>query len=354
MATAAVGVGALGAILFIRLQAPVEKPLAVRAPRPDWALQLPQSIDAITAALARLPLPLPPPEERARGAGRTRWSQRHYEVRMNAPEEPELLRRWFDEVEQAAPAVGATIQQDANGAEVQIGVDGLLTHTLSLHWHGRHPRVAFLLTGFGADLRVARDVASLGLPIGLAIDPSTPFAPQVAELARLAGLEVILQMTTSAAEDPDAESETAETGWTSGLDRLGNAIGIYVESTVASEPSAAALHGMLPTMSARGLFLIDAGDQGPGQLCHDARQETVSCVRRDVRLDTEENTASIQLQIESAMTLVRTRGNVVVVGRASPATLAALHHLLPSLRAGRVEIAPLSVVVADRRALSTP
>jgi len=317
-------------------------------------MQLPQNIDAVTAALVRLPIPLPTPEEHIRGAGRTRWNQRHYEVRMHAPEEPEQLRRWFDEIEQAAPAVAATIQQDATGATVQIGIDGLLTHTLALQWLGRQPRAALLLTGFGSDLRLAREAASIGLPLCLGIDPRAPFASQVAELARLANLEVILDAYEGHEVASDDTAVAPPNGLATDLDRLGTAIGVYDAGDAADPGKRRTGDIAWETMRERSLFLIDGGEETPGNRCTIAAKYRVPCIRRDVRLDTDEDAGSIQLQIESAMTLVRTRGNVLVVGRAAPATIAALRHVLPSLRTGNIEMARLSTVVADRQSLSAP
>lgn len=329
--------------------------LAATAPRTNWADQLPRSIDAITTALNRLPLPLPTPQQYPRGAGAVRWVQRHYDVAMSAPDDPEILRTWFDIVEQSAPAVGARISEDANGAEIQIGVDGLQTHTLSLHWLGHLPRAALVLADLGDDLLIVREVTALGLRVTLAIDPLRPFAREVAELARLSGFDVVIALPAHAGAD-DATAAPALAAWLQMLDAaivtMPPAVGVYVDSPQRLGLSVDVLRHLLAHARDRQLFALDATAEPHGRLCEALRGDSIPCVTRDVLLDPNGDLESTRLQLEAAMTLVHTRGDVVVVGSARPTILAAVRELAPTFAAAQVQIAPLSLVVADRRSLS--
>ena len=327
--------------------------LSGAAPRTNWADQLPRSIDAITSALNRLPLPLPTPQQYPRGAGAVRWVQRHYDVVTSAPEDPEVVRTWFATVEQAAPAVGARVIEDANGVEIQIGVDGLLTHTLSLHWLGHLPRAALVLADFGDDLLIAREAISLRLPVTLAIDPLRPFAREVGELARLSGLEVLIALPAHAALD---QTTTPLAAWLQILDdaivTVPHAVGVYLDSPQRLGLSVEALRQLLAHARDRQLFTLDATADPHRRLCETVLVDSIPCVARDVLLDANGDPESTRLQLETAMTLVRTRGDVVVVGSARPTVLATVRELAPTFTAAEVQIAPLSLIVADRRSLS--
>jgi len=345
----ALALGAVFGAIFARLNTPQGTHLETAAPRTNWAAQLPSTIDAITAALRRLPIPLATPELRPRGAGKVRWIQHHYEIAMSAPDDPEVVRTWFHAVEQAAPAVGTKLIIDGNGAEVMIGVDGLLTHTLSLHWLGRKPRAAIVLTGLGNNLRTARAAVTLGINVTLAIDAPAPFAREVATVAKQSDVEVLVHVPLY---DPGSDSLADTAQWAQALDTaratIAGAAGIYVDAPPGLSVDAAARQQILALGRERQLFAVD----GTSELCKGAEPGAGPCLTRDIVLDPNTDAEAIRLLLESVITLVRTRGDVIVVGPAQPVVLDALRQMAPAFAAAQVQIVPTSLIAAERVSLS--
>lgn len=338
-------------IAYARINVPPETRhgFATTAPRTDWAAQLPASIEAIGEALRRLPLQLPAPELRPRGAGKVRWIQQHYDVALPVTPEPDVVRAWFNTIEEAAPATGAKITDTENGVEVLIGVDGLLTHTLSLHWPGRQSRVAIVLTGLGNDLRLARDASNLGLSLTLAIDAHAPFAAQVRDLGKLSSADVLASTSTRVEEQasPSALDSYVEQ-IRQARQVLPEAIGIASTLTTIDldESGRQALLGLARQLE---LFVLDT----TGDICTLAA-EAGDCLGRDIAIDAGASPEAMRLALESTIPLAQTRGDVIVVGHAEPALFEALRQALPQLQAAHIQVVPLSRLAADRRSLSLP
>ncbi len=319
------------------------------APRTDWAAQLPSSIETISGALRRLPLPLPTPELRPRGAGKVRWIQQHYDVWLPVTPEPDVVRAWFNTIEEAAPATGIKITDTQNGVEVLIGVDGLLTHTLSLHWPGRRSRVAIVLAGLGNDLRLARDATSLGLSLTLAVDAQAPFAAQVRDLGKLAAAE-LLATTRSRMEDqaapPSLDSYAQQIQQARQI--LPEALGI-ASTLTTSDLDPSGRQALLDLMRQMQLFVLDT----TGDLCA-PEAVAADCLGRDIGVDAGASLEAMRLALESMIPLAQTRGDVIVVATAEPRLFEALRQTLPQLRAAQVQIVPLSRLAADRRSSTPP
>src|SRR5207244_8442303 len=104
----------------------------------------------------------------------------------------------------AAPAATVNITEDAGGAQVQVGVDGLLTHTLTLHWLGHRPRAAIIIDDLGDDLLVARELAGIEAPLTFAVIPLRPFSKETAELATLFSRDVLVHLPMEAEGNDEA------------------------------------------------------------------------------------------------------------------------------------------------------
>jgi polysaccharide deacetylase 2 family uncharacterized protein YibQ len=57
---------------------------------------------------------------------------------------------------------------------------------------------------------------------------------------------------------------------------------------------------------------------------------------------------AIRQQLDGVLQTARTRGDVVVIGHATPALAAALRSAIPAFAAAGVELVPVSTVVADQ------
>jgi polysaccharide deacetylase 2 family uncharacterized protein YibQ len=186
---------------------PREEPAQIEG-GPDWEQKLHARIEAVTAALQHSSLGVHEPVETTTGSGSVRYVHRSYNVTFR-PErqiETELAIEALREVDPGVTITRAPL--DPEGFEIKIGVDGLLTHTIRfqpLQPPAGPPRVAVVVRGLGDDLRVARELVGIDAPIALGIEPSRPFSKEVAELARIFGREVLLDLSVMAAGDAGTE-----------------------------------------------------------------------------------------------------------------------------------------------------
>jgi polysaccharide deacetylase 2 family uncharacterized protein YibQ len=352
----------LGLLIFLSSLA-VREPTAVFVapaapqPRANWAADFPARIAAVTAALGQLPWPVPHPDEEPQGAGALRWTHRRYELTLPAPEDPAGLEKLFDPVRAAAAGVTVDINQQAIGAQVQIGIDGLLTHTLALHWLGRQARVAILIDDLGNDLLIARRLASIDTPLTFAVMPFRPFSREVAELATLFGREVLVHLPMEAeggadfgaenvllvAADRDAIAQQLDAS----LETVPHAVGVNNHMGSRFTTDRAHMLWVLEYLKQKDLFFIDSRTTPHSVACEVAAAIGLRCAARSVFLDDTDDESAIRSQIESLPKLAREQGDVIAIGHARPATVAALQAALPTFAAADVQVVSASTVMAD-------
>jgi len=260
---------------------------------------------------------------------------------------------------------GVTVQatKDANGAKVQVGVDGLLTHTLMLHWLGHKPRAAIIIDNLGSDLLAARTFADIEAPLTFAVRASQPFSKEVAELASLFGREVLMQLPpeperlaaagTPRAETPRAGTPRAERGgllrrFGENLAGVPHAVGVTTEPGARLSGNAERMQWILDATQEHNLFLVELAGASPANSCDTAAAAAVGCVQSDVLLEDSSEEEAVRKQLDNVLQTARTRGDTVAVGHATPALAAALRSAVPEFAAAGVELVPASTIVEDR------
>ena len=330
---------------------------SVPQPRTNWAADFPSRIQAVTVALDHLPWPVPTPDTDPQGAGALRWTHRRYELTLPAPEDPVALEKTFDPIRDAAAGVTVNVNQEAVGAQVQVGVDGLLTHTLTLHWLGRQPRVAIIIDDLGNDLLIARNLASIDAPLTFAVMPLRPFSKEVAELATLFGREVLvhLPMEAESGEDFGAENvlllsadrDAIIQQLDASLDSVPHAVGVNNHMGSRFTSDRAHMLWVLEYLKQKDLFFIDSRTTPHSVACEVAAAVGVRCAARSLFLDDTDEESAIRAQIELLPKLARQQGDVIAIGHARAATAAALQAALPSLSSAGVQVVAVSTVSAD-------
>ena len=334
------------------------EPLTVPPPpRANWDEDLSARIDRVTALIAHLalPVPIPPPTEIAQGSGAMRWVQRRYDLTLPKPPDLEDLEARFDPLRAAEPGVVVHVTQDANGMEISVGLDGLRTHSLALHWLTRAPRLAVIIDDLGNDLLIARDLVSIAAPLTFAIMPFRPFSAAVAERATLAGREVLLHlpMEADSGKEFGAQGVLHVTAPHDEILRL-------VDESVAALPQAVGVNNhlgsrftadrermqwVLARLKENNLFFIDSKTSPDSVACDVAKTVAVPCATRQIFLDDADDEQRVRKQIAAAVELARRRGDVIAIGHARAATVAALRaSLSEALRVG-VDIVPASALV---------
>ena len=351
---------ALGLLLYTDVLLLQSENAPVRAPTPtpsssNWAADFPASIDRVTQALAQLPLALPTPREEPQGAGRMRWTRRRYEVSMPAPQPPSTVGTLFAPLHDAAPDATVNVSEDAAGAQVQIGIDGLLTHTLALHWVNRRPRAAIIVDDLGNDLRMPRELGGLGVPLAFAIMPGRPFSKEVAALAALLGQEVLvhLPMEAESGEDfgatnvlqVDADRETIVHTVDTALAAIPHAIGANNHMGSRFTADRERMGWVLARLKSAGLFFIDSRTTPHSIACEVAATLALPCAERSLFLDDVDDEAAVRDQLHTLAELARTRGDAIAIGHPRPATVAALRAALPEFAGAGIDIVPVSAIV---------
>ncbi len=356
--------GLLAYLSTLQLQNPVEPPLAAPStapptaalPRANWSADFPDRVEAVTAALSQLALPLPTPAGVAQGAGALRWTHRMYDLMLPKPDRGGNWEPLFDSLQQAASGVSVQTTQQADGVKVQVGIDGLLTHTLNVHWLGHAPRAAIILDDLGSDLLVARALTGLQAPLTFAVRPGQPFSKEVAELAALFQHEVLLQLPDDHDRLPGGAPALPSDGtqradvrrwFDQSLDSVPHAVGLSSKPNLLFTTGSDRTQWTFEFAKDKHLFLIDAAIPATGA-CASATTFTVACAATNIVLDEAGGTAALAPQIETLLQTARTQGDAVAVGHASPALAAALDSALSGFAAAGVEVAPVSVIVADR------
>jgi polysaccharide deacetylase 2 family uncharacterized protein YibQ len=355
---ASVGLGILLYADVVLLQSDTA-PTAAPSPPPssgNWAAEFPARIHRVTQALAQLPIPLPTPREEPQGSGALRWELRRYELTLPAPETPGTIAALFAPIHTAVADATVNVSEDFGGAQVQIGVDGLLTHVLALHWLSRQPRAAIIIDDLGNDLRIARELGTLGAPLAFAVMPGRPFSKEVAELAALLGQEVLvhLPMEAESGGDYGADNvlrvEASRDAIVHAVDRelaaVPHAIGANNHMGSRFTADATRMRWVLERVKQAGLFFIDSRTTPRSVACEVAASLALPCAERSVFLDDVDDEAAVHTQLQELLALARTRGDVIAVGHPRPATVAALRAVLPDFAAAHIDIVPLSAIVS--------
>jgi polysaccharide deacetylase 2 family uncharacterized protein YibQ len=330
----------------------------VPTPGPDWAADFPARIERITAALGRLPLPLPVPKEEPQGTGSLRWLRRHYELTVPEPEEADAIERALDPVRAAAAGVTLGVHQDAAGAQAKIAVDGLLTHTIALHWLGRRPRAAIIVDDLGNDLLTARALVNIDAPLTFAVMPSRPFSTEVAELAALFGREVLVHVPMEADSGEDfgardvlpvtADRDDILRGLDRGIEAVPHAVGANNHMGSRFTRDRERMRWVLEHLKEKGLFFVDSATTAESVSCDVAATIALPCSARNLFLDDTDDDQAIRRQLDRLVQLAHSRGDVIAIGHPRPATLAALQAALPGFAAADVDLVPVSTIVADQ------
>lgn len=352
----------LGLLIFmssLALHEPGTVVVAPSAPQPhaNWAADFPARIEAVTTALGHLPWPLPQPGEEPQGAGALRWTHRRYELTLPAPEDDAALDKTLDPIRAAASGVTLQVNHEAVGAQVQVGIDGLLTHTLTLHWLGRQPRVAIIIDDLGDDLLIARTLAGVDAPLTFAVMPFRPFSKEVAELATLFGREVLVHLPMEAENGEDfgaadillvsADHDAIIQQLAASLDTVPHAVGVNNHMGSRFTGDRAHMLWVLEYLKQKDLFFIDSRTTPHSVACEVAAAIDLRCASRTLFLDDTDDETAIRSQIESLPKLARQQGDVIAIGHARAATAAALQAALPGFGGAGLQVVPASTVIAD-------
>jgi hypothetical protein len=334
--------------------------LSLTAPlafEPNWQEAFRQRIDQITADLQKTSLPLPAPAEEPRGSGRLRWVHRRYTFAPVNLRKIDSITTALQPIQTSIPGITLVVNETDDETEVQIGVDGLLTHTLVFPRRPAEARVAIIIDDLGNNLLDGRRLIQIEPPVALAVLPFRPFSRQVAELAHLFGREVLLHLPMEAQRGDGGDTAgllrvSAERGEIDGLvnDALHSvpgAIGVNNHMGSRFTENREHLTWVLEELKQHNLFFIDSRTSGDSVVCEVAAGVGVPCRTRAVFLDNVDDPGMIRAQFDHLAQLARTGGDVIAIGHPRPNTLDVLTEVVPRLESSGVQVVPVSTLMAD-------
>lgn len=325
---------ALAAIIFLSAQE--LRPGGAETPQPvgsgpGWEARLQERLESVTLALEQSTLEVGTPREESMGAGNLRWTHRIYEIvlreddRSRAEAEIEMFRV-------LDPGLNIGSEATFNGTQVQMGLDGLLTHTLRFRWAGRpeRPQVALVMMDLGDDLRLARRAVELDLPVALAIRSARPFSKEVAHLGAMFEREVLLQMDLPASGDPVAERMKIALGT---VPSVVGVVGVGDDDDRQRE--------LAEDVRGRGLFYVSDRTDAPW------------APFAVVQLDNREGAEAMASQVSALLSVATRDGFAIGFGRCDDLTAQGLEALVAAREAGHIDVVPVSAMI-QTTSLSAP
>lgn len=311
---------------------PNKEPDRQPARQADWEETLPKRIEALTEALEHAGVELPAPVEERKGSGALRWVHRRYDVPAS-PKEEAAAEESMASLRRVDSGVTVTSTPRFDGVDVQVGLDGLLTHTVRFRWRDqeRRPRVALLIAPLGDDLRMARECMSLDAPVAVAVEPFRPFSKEVAELARLFNREILVYIA------PGKEEASSGTGG-------GDALSATLKKALDSVPNAVGVTGGAGVDNAerRGRIREEVNRLGLFYVRMQPVDRQQGSGPAIVMLNGEQLNEPLADQFAKLIAKARAVGAALGISRPSSEILSLLPEQLTEWQASGVDIVPVS------------
>lgn len=246
----------------------------------------------------------------------------------------------------AAPVLSGD-QPAASAAEAPAAEDKPLTgrpiedDALPFDAGDSRPRLAIVLIE-GADATALQDLPSA--PLAVAVDPSAPTAAEEMQKLRAAGREVVALGPLPDGARPE-DAAVAVSGY---LATLPQAVAMIENAPGGLQPSPQTAAQVVDELArgGRGLIAYPGGLNQSARLAADAGLPFGE-IYRDLD-SVGEDPVAIRRTLDQAAFRAGQTGRVIVIGHASPQTVAALARWLGSPRAGTVVVAPVSAVLLGR------
>ncbi len=194
--------------------------------------------------------------------------------------------------------------------------------------------LVLVLDDLGLDVRFARELAALPVPVSFSVLPRLANTLEVVRIAQEHGKELLLHqpmepMDKAISPGPGAlfvgmPNRRVVALVRENLGKVVGAVGLNNHMGSRFTQDAAGVDAVLQVAAEKGLFVIDSLTHPKSLFAHRAREQGVPVLRRDVFLDVVRNTEAIIHQLRKATRLAKSRGSAVAIGHPYPETLEAL------------------------------
>ena len=223
---------------------------------------------------------------------------------------------------------------------------------------GQIPRIAIIIDDLGYQLVAGERVIELPGPVACAILPGAPRARQLANAANKRGKEVLLHLPMQAVGKENRVETTRMT-----LDMSRSKFAATFDTAFESVPHVIGINNHRGSLLTRhpghmqwlmeellerdGLFFVDSYTTHESVALQIAAELGVLAKKRDVFLDPDKTTETLQREFERLKSVARKRGSAIAIGHPYEATLALLKRELPRLAEQGFDVVPVSELVAN-------
>ena len=223
---------------------------------------------------------------------------------------------------------------------------------------GQIPRIAIIIDDLGYQLIAGERTIALPGPVACAILPGAPRARYLANAANAQGKEVLLHLPMQAVGPETSVEATRMT-----LDMSRSSFAATFAAAFDSVPHAIGINNHRGSLLTRhpghmqwlmeellehdGLFFVDSFTTAESVALQIASELGVHAKRRDVFLDPDKTSVTLQREFERLKSIARKRGSAIAIGHPYKSTLALLERELPRLAEQGFDLVPVSELVVN-------
>ncbi len=273
-----------------------------------------------------------------------------------------MLQRFRDRLAGISPRLRLLADADRRRFRVELDHQVLCQVAFSAEDEPRvteeRARVAIVMDDLGREMKTARELVALDVPVTFSILPGAPNAAKVAALAHRGRREVLVHIPMEPqgfpAINPGSDALFLNHSAEELLSRLSDfwrqvpyAVGGNNHMGSRFTEDAAAMATVLDFMRERTLFFVDSRTSGRSVAHRLALESGVASASRDVFLDNDQDVEKIRLQIRKLANLAQRRGQAIGICHPYPETLEALRQESDALAGDDIEVVPVSELLVQ-------
>jgi polysaccharide deacetylase 2 family uncharacterized protein YibQ len=215
--------------------------------------------------------------------------------------------------------------------------------------------LAIIIDDLGSDRPAAEAVFALGYPLTVSVLPNHEHSLEIATEAHRRGFEVMLHLPMQSVANETPEVRELRTGMPESevaalvdqfLQNVPDADGVNNHQGSQATADAGLMDELMPVLRDHHLFYIDSRTTA-ATVAYDTAQDfgVRSAFRSVPFLDDVAEVPAVRKQLAAALRGAREKGEAVAIGHPHPATLQALHEILPQAQAQGIRLVHASELV---------
>ncbi|OAN64488.1 divergent polysaccharide deacetylase family protein [Magnetospirillum moscoviense] len=238
---------------------------------------------------------------------------------------------------------------------VEQGAPAWVRYAVPAPKAGSQPMIAVVIDDLGVDRKRSEKVVELRAPLTLAWMTYAENLPQITQLARKRGHELMVHVPMQPQGEsydpgPDVlevavhpEENRRRLAW--GLNRFEGFVGINNHMGSRFTADRTGMKVVMEEVKRRGLLFLDSVTTDKSVAPELAKRHGVPFAARSVFLDNEQSVASVKAQLAKTEAHARKFGAAIAIGHPHDATIEALAAWLPGLEARGFLLVPVTTIV---------